>query len=236
MSHQSTVTIPALPCGPFDDTLAFWQSLGFEVAYKQRAPNPYAVIRYADYELHLFGLKQLKPEENYSTCLVLVNEVEDLHRTYAERLRQSLGKVPGRGFPHITRMKPGQTRFTLVDNAGNSVIFIKRGDQDAEAAEAYKQAGQTPLQRALSTAARLRDFKNDDAAAAKVLDSALAQHDDGAPLERARVVLARIELAMALDEAERTRELQAQFQAIPLSEADRAALQVEAGVINKPDA
>lgn len=230
---MNTTTIPLLPCESLDETLAFWQTLGFEVTYKQRAPNAYAVIRYDDYELHFFGLKQLKPQDNFSTCLVIVPEVEQLHRTFAGRLRESLGKMPIKGFPRITRMKPGQTRFTITDSAGNSVIFIKRGDEDAAAADAYKQAELTPLQRAIKTADRLRDFKGDDVAAAKVLDNALARQNEETPLDRARALIARIELAVALDEVERARILHAQFKEMSLSEADRQILSHEIAVLDE---
>lgn len=222
MSRETT-TIPALPCISLDDSLEFWQSLGYEVTYRQKAPNPYGIIRYDDYELHLFGLKQLRPEDNYSTCLVIVPEVEPLHALFVERLRASLGRVPNRGFPRISRMKPGQTRFTLTDVAGNSVIFIRRGVEDEAAAEEYKQAGLTPLQRTLAVAARLRDFQNDDAAAAKALDGALARHEEPT-LDYARVLAARIELAEAMDDPNLARELADRLGRLPLSKADRAAL------------
>ena len=210
MSTTPATTIPALPCVNLDESLTFRRAVGFEVTYTQKAPNPYAVIRYDDYELHLFGLKQLKPEDNFTTCLVIVAEVEQLHATFAGRLKAALGRVPGRGFPRISRMRPGQTRFTLTDVAGNSVIYIKRGEEDEAAAEAYKQEGLTPLQRALAVAARLRDFHNDDAAAAKTLDAALARHNEPSP-DYARALAARIELAEALDDPQRAAELRAQL-------------------------
>lgn len=208
---MSTTTIPALPCVALDESLAFWESLGYEITYRQKAPNPYGVIRYDDYELHFFGLKGLNPDDNFTTCLVIVPEVETLHETFAGRLKAALGRVPGRGLPRISRMQPGQTRFTLTDVAGNSVIFIKRGEEDEAAAEEYKQAGLTPLQRALAVAARLRDFKNDDAAAAKTLDQALVRHEEASP-DFARALAARIELAEALDEGELARELSERLQ------------------------
>jgi hypothetical protein len=65
--------------------------------------------------------------------LALVPEVEQLHRQFTDRLRAALGRVPGTGFPRISRMRPGQTRFTLTDVAGNAVIFIKHGDEDEAA-------------------------------------------------------------------------------------------------------
>lgn len=220
---MNTTTIPLLPCVSLDESLAFWEALGYEVTQKQKAPNPYAVIRYDDYELHLFGLKQLNPADNFTTCLVILPEVEAWHATLAGRLRAALGRVPAQGLPRISRMKPGQTRFTLTDVAGNSVIFIQRGEEDEAAAEEYKQPGLTPLQRALAVAARLRDYKNDDAAAAKALDSALARHDEPS-LDYARVLAARIELAEALEDADLARALGERLRQLPLSATDRAAL------------
>lgn len=223
MSDKPTTTIPALPCISLDDSLAFWSALGYIVTYTQKAPNPYAVIRYDDYELHLFGLKQLKPEENFTTCLVMVAEVEQLHATFTGRLREALGRVPGRGFPRISRMRPGQTRFTLTDVAGNSVIFIKRGDEDQAAAEEYKRADLNSLQRALAVAARLRDFHNDDLAAAKALDAAMARHTEPT-IDYARVLAARIELAEALEDFQRARELSDRLRDLALSAEERRLL------------
>ena len=227
MNTKGTLTVPLLPCASLEETLDFWQALGFEVPFKQRAPNAYAIIRDADYELHFFDLKQLKPEDNFSTCLVVMDEIESVHRGFVERLRAALGKIPLKGFPRITRMKPGQSRFTLTDIAGNSIIFIKRGAEDADAADAYKQAGQTPLQQALSLAGRLRDFKGDDADAAKVLDRALARPDQQGSLDYARALAARIELAAALEEPAHARDLLAQFHGLALSDGDRQTLWVE---------
>lgn len=209
-----TTTIPALPCVSMDESLAFWEALGYEVTYRQQAPNPYAVIHYDDYDLHLYGLKGLEPAANYSTCLIVVSEVELLHEAFSERMRSALGKVPGRGFPRISRMKPGQSRFTLTDVAGNSIIFIKRGPEDEAAAEEYKQEGLNPLQRAVALAARLSDFHTDDEMAAKALDSALARHTEPAA-DYARALAARLELAEAMEDTQRANELRAILAALP---------------------
>ena len=32
-------TIPLLPASSFEESLAFWEALGFEVTYRQKAPN-----------------------------------------------------------------------------------------------------------------------------------------------------------------------------------------------------
>ena len=195
-------TIPLLPCEDFESLLVFWQAMRFTVGYKQKAPNSYAEIKHADgYEIHVFGLKKLAPAENYSTCLVIVPEVETRHAQFLERFRALLGKLPSKGFPRLSRFKPGQTRFTLTDVAGNSVIFIKRGDEDEKKAQEYKQAGLTPLQRALAMAERERDFKNDDAAALRTLDKALQHYNPEKefPADHARALAMRAELTEALE-------------------------------------
>jgi len=231
MNSNHVLTIPALPCESMDDMLVFWQAIGFQVTYRQKAPNAYGVVRYEDdYELHFFGLK-VKPEENFSTCLIIVPEVEELHALFLQRLRNHLGKTPSKGFPRISRMKPKQTRFTLTDVSGNSIIYIKRGKEDEEVSQAYKQSGQTPLLKSLNTAIRLRDFHNDDAAAAKVLDSALARKQEGTQLELARVLAARIELAVVMDQPDLARSLNIQFKNLELLEDDRGLLQDEIAMV-----
>lgn len=204
-----TTTIPLLPAIRFDESLAFWEVLGFEVALRQKAPNSYGVIRFRDFELHLFGLSRLEPEQNFSTCLVVVPEVEELHTQFLESLEAHLGRKPYRGLPRLSRMRPGQTRFTVTDLSGNSVIFVKRGGQDDEAAAEYKRAGLTPLQRAVMVAERERDFKTDDVGAARILDTVITRYAGDTSADYLRAVEARIDLAVLYEEDARARELRA---------------------------
>ena len=222
-----TTTIPALPCVSLDEALSFWRDLDFEITYTQRAPNEYAVIRYDDFDLHIFGLKGLKPAANFSTCLVVRDEIELLHAEFSARLRSVLGRVPIKGFPRITRMRPGQTRFTLTDVSGNSIIFIRRGGDDETTAQAYKQRELTPIQRAVALAARLRDYKNDDALAARTLDQALARAGSASASDLAQALVARLDLAIAHQEVERADELRRSLAALNLTDADRAAVSNE---------
>ncbi len=226
--------IPVLPCVSLPDTLAFYRVLGFEVTYEQTRPYVYGAVRRGGMNVHFMGIKGLDPRAAFSTCLVMVPEVEALHATFAGALRGAYGKVPVAGIPRITRMKPGQSRFTIVDVAGNSLIFIKQGapeeDETAEHATAPRE-GESRLARALRLAARLRDFRNDDPAAAKVLDAALA-HVEAAqaptfPLERARAMVARIELAVALGDPARAETLRAEVDTLPLADPERAQLRAE---------
>jgi hypothetical protein len=221
--------VPALPCVTLEESLPFYGLLGFEVTYKQKNPNAYAVVARGDVQLHLFGIPRLDPSAAYSTCLIIVGEVEDLHRRFAAALSGAYGKVPVAGIPRITRMRKGQSRFTIVDPAGNSLIFIRRASSDATEGSYEDGPGLTgsKMELAIKTAARLRDFKTDDAMAAKVLDAALAKYPTAAPAERARALAARAEIAVALGEVELARTLRIALGQIPLSESEREDLREE---------
>lgn len=228
---SSETMIPVLPSVSLPATLAFYRLLGFEVTYEQHKPYVYAATRRGGMEVHFMGIKELDPKDAYSTCLVMVPEVEQLHATFADALRGGYGKLPITGIPRITRMKPGQTRFTIVDVAGNSLVFIKRdagGSEDEEPLEAVKRRpGESRLAHGVRFAARLRDFKNDDEMAARVLDLALARPEPGDPIERARALAARIELAIALADPARADALGAELAALPLSPEQRDELAAE---------
>lgn len=190
------------------------------MTYQQKSPNEYAVVRRGGFELHFFTLKGLDPKEAFSTCLVIVSEVEPLHQTFADALRKAYGRLPVAGLPRITRMKKGQGRFTVVDPSGNSVIYIKRKEMDAGEGQS-EQRERSPLVRALDNAARLGDSKGDARAAAKVLDVALTRNEVASPIDRARALAARAELAVAMGEVERAQAARAELQQISLSDEER---------------
>jgi hypothetical protein len=210
-------TIPCLPCVSVAESLDFYLALGFEVTYQQRAPNEYAVVRQGSCEIHLFGLKDLKPEDGYTTCCIVVPDAGPLHQQFCDALRQKYGKLPITGFPRITRFKAGQTRFTLTDPNGNSIICVTRTAHESGG----KATGLTGLAKAIDTAARLRDESGDDESAAKVLDVALARYRDAPALDRARALAARAELAVALGEDEKLNAVRAELHGVPLSDEDR---------------
>ena len=219
--------MPALPTGSMQDTLDFYQQLGFRVTFQQKAPSAYGVIALDSLELHLYGLQGLQPDQSHSTCLILVPDLEALHQYFAAALKSSYGRVPVSGYPRISRMRPKQTRFTLVDAAGNSLIFIQNqsGAEDKQQLDEEQALGS--IDKALTNAARLRDLKGDDAGAAKVLDVALARHPDASKVETARLLAARLELAIALSELDLANELGKKLDTLTLSDAEQNELQAE---------
>ncbi|MDF2695228.1 MAG: hypothetical protein K0S65_3611 [Labilithrix sp.] len=220
MVTERVVTIPLLPCVSIDEAIGFYRLLGFEVTYQQARPNPYAALRRGDANLHFFGLQGLDPKKAFSTCLIVMPEVESVHKMFAEALRGAYGRVPVAGIPRISRMRKGQSRFTIVDPAGNSVIVVRSDEANDTTTPSSKPLSR--LARALEQATILRDGKNDDLAAAKVLDVALSKDEPWSPIERARALAARTELAVALGDGTRAATLRDELGKLPLSNEERA--------------
>ncbi|MGW4248550.1 hypothetical protein [Nocardia sp. NPDC004722] len=129
------------------------------------------------------------------SCLVLVDEVAGWHAEFKTALRDRYGRIPAKGAPRITRFRPGQTRFTVVDPVGNTVIYIQRDEPDVEYGGSKQLEG---LARVLDNARILSVMKNDDKAAIRVLEAGLRRFGASAPAEdkaRAEAMLAEISAA-----------------------------------------
>jgi hypothetical protein len=87
---MGALTIPVLPCISLPETLTFYRTLGFDVTHQQTKPNVYAATSRGDIHLHFVGVKGLNPAEAYSTCLVLVPEIEGLYQSFADALRPTI--------------------------------------------------------------------------------------------------------------------------------------------------
>lgn len=176
MNQKDWTTVPVLPCKAIGETLLFWENLGFTITYRQDRPYQYGVVERNGHQLHFVRVKGA--DAGYSGCLMMVEDVEQAHVNFCNALKNSLGRVPNNGIPRISRMRPGQSRFTITDVSGNSVIVIQIGEKDQVVYEDADPATLTPLQKAISLALRLRDFKEDYPAAFKVIDLALAKMND----------------------------------------------------------
>lgn len=200
MKQKEWQSIPVLPYVSMDATLDFWVCLGFAITYRQRSPYQYAVVARNGSQLH-FAQKKEADSTAYHACLIMIHHAEALHREFSLSLKKSLGKVPVTGLPRISRMKPGQTRFTITDPSGNSVICIQQGKEDEEQYELADQKGLSKPAKAIALAIRLRDFKEDYKAAAKALDNMLRQQPATAtPDEQAEALVMRAELARVLND------------------------------------
>lgn len=183
---------PLFSCKSLDAVLKFYQALGFAVTYQQEAPYLYAAVQRGSINVHF------TKGTGGATCLVHVPDVSTYHHAFADGLRSAYGTIPTADTPRITRWRQGQTRFQTFDPAGNILLFINHDEPDPDY-DAYDDT-LSPMMQALQNVIFLRDTYADDKAAAKFLDKKLKQIADVLPLDRARALAARAELAVALGE------------------------------------
>ncbi|MET7709921.1 glyoxalase [Micromonospora sp. NPDC005413] len=220
--QPNETTVPLLPCPAPAETLAFWRALGFEVTYEQHKPYVYLAFAWSGFHLHYGPApKGLDPaKETSGGCLVMVDAVAPYHAAFTEAMRRTYGKVLVKGLPRMTRYRAGASRFSIVDPSGNTIIFIRRDEP-----EKLEYGGSTELQglaRVLDNARILREFKTDDRAAYRALDSGMRRREEDAPVvEQAMALAALIELSVALEKAERVSEWGARLRALTLTEPER---------------
>ncbi|MFC8045987.1 glyoxalase [Nocardia sp. NPDC057353] len=220
---MADTAVPVMHAGDLGETLEFYKALGYEVTLEQTRPYFYGAIRRPGYDLHFYAAKGAEaPAAETVGCLVMVGEVEQLHAGFSAALRAKYGKIPARGIPRITRMRPGQTRFTVVDPAGNSITYIRHDEPEMEYGGS---AALTGLAKVIDNARILRFSKQDDAAARRALESGLRRHGAGATaLERARALADLVEIAVAEEDPARAAERRGQIAELPLNAEERAAI------------
>ncbi len=186
-----------LNCDSLQETLLFWENLGFIRTYFQKSPYQYGVARRGSCEIHFQSIRDATVGV---TCLVIVSNVEEVHAEFVRRMKHLYGKISSTGFPRISRMKPGQTRFTVTDVSRNSVIFIKDGNEDNELYAQADRKGMSQLQKAIALAIRLRDLKLDYPAALKVIENGLRKSHGERAFDIARALHINSDLASLLND------------------------------------
>lgn len=231
--RMPATTVPLLPCATPAQTIEFYDALGFDVSDQQTKPYLYLAFGFDGIELHF---KAAAPslevgDELTGGCLFLVDDVAGYHATFSDRLRQHYGRVPFRGLPRIERLRPGQSRFQIFDPSGNCLVFINRGEDEIDYGGSRELSG---LAKAHDNVRIFRDFKSDDALAARALDTALRRYRDEAPrLDLARALADRVELAVALADPDAERAAAAELADLDLADAERAAIADELTAITE---
>lgn len=193
MANERTYAI--LPCRELDESISFYETLGFKRTYRQLRPNPCAVVALEDIHIHLGGIEGFKPEDSYGSVIITVPDPDSLYRDFASKLREAYGKLPVTGIPRITRPRKKYgtvSGFSVVDPGGNWLRISKQGDTEQEdsAKEVEGLAG------FINVAARLGDAHGDEALALKTLESGIKRFPDAPAIERAKAYLYRAELAV----------------------------------------
>ncbi|GAA1553642.1 bleomycin resistance protein [Streptomyces globosus] len=199
---MSEKTIPILPCRSIQPVLDFYTTLGFEVTFQQKSPNPYAVVQRGGIQLHFFGMKRYEPAESFSTCIVQTDDVDRLHETFRTRLKAAYGRVPNRGLPRIGPLKNtshGVRQFLMTDPGGNC---IRIGQQTSDN-QHHRPAPKETFARAVHHASLLADSKEDLAGATKIIDRALRLQDERpTPVQLLRLLVLRADVAIRLGDKE----------------------------------
>jgi|GEM_PF-6762848 len=214
--------IPVFPCKSLQAMLDFYRTLGFEVTYQQEQPYIYASVSRDRVNLHFSKLTTFASKS--AVCLIFVADIQAYHRNFADALRTKYLKVPTVELPRITRYRQGQTRFHIFDPSGNILIFIAQNEGDTS--YEYSQEGLSASEQALENAIFLRDTYVNDKAAAGVLDKAL-QRVDATPLEHARLLAMRAEIAVATGDMDTCRAIRDKLQQISLSPDEQKQYQHE---------
>jgi len=214
------LTYPLLPCRDLDESIRFYEALGFRRTYRQLRPNPHAVVAREDLHLHLFGMDGFDPEQSYGSALVVVPDVDALYHAFAAGLRAAYGRLPSAGIPRILRPRKrlGTVRgFSVVDPGGNWLRISQLGD-------AEERSTATGLARVVENAARLGDSKGDHDQALRLLDNGLARFADAPAPDRVRAHLYRAELAVRMGNQEMAAAALAAARAVDLAPAERGEL------------
>ena len=221
--------VPVLHCTSAEETLAFWRTLGFAVTCDMRKPYLYLALRFSGFELHYGAAPStVDPRaQNTGGCLVLVDAVQPYHAAFTAAMRRTYGKVLSTGLPRITRYRAGASRFTIIDPSGNSIIVIQRDEPaDLDYGGSRELEG---LARVLDNARILREFKHDDQAAYRALNSGLRRHGDTAStVELASALAGLIDVLSALGQPDRVPGFGDRLRQVELTADERE--RVRAGV------
>ncbi|MBF6170560.1 VOC family protein [Nocardia blacklockiae] len=224
---MTATSIPMLWSGDLAVTLEFYRALGYAVTHEQTRPYSYGVIERDGCQVHFGPMPEHggSAEEARVGCLVLIDDAARWHAEFTECLRRTYGRVPARGAPRITRFRPGQTRFTVVDPAGNSITYIQRDEPEVEYGGSRALTG---LARVLDNARILRDFKTDEAAAVKVVEVGLRRFARiASALERGRALAMLADIHTVAGDSEAAARRQAELAELTLTAEEKAALRAE---------
>jgi catechol 2,3-dioxygenase-like lactoylglutathione lyase family enzyme len=216
-------TYPILPCRELDESIAFYETLGFKKTYRQVRPNPSAVVALEDIQIHLFGMEGFNPADSYGSVIVAVPDPDGLYHDFAAGLRKTYGKLPVAGIPRILRPRKrhGTVRgFTVVDPGGNWLRVYKLGDSEQEAS-LEKTEG---LAQIINVAARLGDAHGDEVLALKTLENGLTRFPEAASMERVKAYLYRAELAVRTKDDELARSSLTAAKSLELTDTERATI------------
>jgi catechol 2,3-dioxygenase-like lactoylglutathione lyase family enzyme len=113
---QMDIAIPILPARDLEETIEFYQGLGFTLAYRHPELDDYIILRRDKLELQFFRWPQLDTQATFAGSYLRVTDVEAVYQSFAA------ARLPARGTPSlggIRRRAWAMREFHLVDCNGN---------------------------------------------------------------------------------------------------------------------
>lgn len=194
----SQMVVPVFPSRSLKVTLEFYNMLGFETLWEQHAPYVYGSVKYQQIQIDFTGSKAAEPgQESGHLCLVMVDNIHELHRYFAAAIKQKFGKQLRSGIPRMGTVNTvsKDQRFNLLDPDGNRLIVIQ-----PDKGEMRPRRRGTPLLKAVNMA-RLDLYSRDEPQeAVAYLDAALLQIDGEPSVTQFRAFVLRADIAAALDD------------------------------------
>jgi hypothetical protein len=224
MSNEKV--IPMLPCTSINETLEFYQALGFEITYQQAKPNMFASVRYKFIELQFFVKKNWSP----SFCYISVTNVDEVYQAFASGLKAKYGKILSKGNSRITKVNTlkEDRRFNVIDPSGNWLYIGQPLEQSGLKNIAdFQQHDDSHLAKVLETAYLLAYSKADAPAAAKVLDVAFAKNEAVSATVHFKALVLCADVATMMDDTQVAKVMLDKARAISLREDERNLLQDE---------
>lgn len=219
-------TYACLPCRDLDESISFYEAMGFTRTYRQLRPNPYAVVKRDDWYIHLFGMPAFNPADSYATVIVVVPDADELYQAITQGLKAAYGKVPSAGIPRVLRPRKKYgtvSGFSVVDPGGNWLRIYRTGDTTEDASDEATSG----LAQIIDVAARLGDARGDDEAALKTLEQGITKHATDPAVVRVRAQLYRVELLWRLHRRDEARQALQAAKTITLDTQELANIQKE---------
>jgi catechol 2,3-dioxygenase-like lactoylglutathione lyase family enzyme len=110
--------VPILPSRDLDETLAFYQRLGFRSRETPGTTHPQLSIVRGGIELRFYHAPDLNPFASTATCYLRVSRADQLHQEW-EQLGVPLDRGTGSRLLAPADTADGQREFTLIDRNGN---------------------------------------------------------------------------------------------------------------------
>lgn len=227
------VAVPVLPTTDLERTIGFYRALEYTVTHEQTSPYVYGAISSHGCELHFVDTPKNTGQQSdqQANCLVMVDDVAGRHRAFTAGLRTHYGKVPASGPGRITRFRPGQSRFTVIDPDNNCLIYIQHDEP-----EELEYGGSSQLEglsRVIDNARILRDFRGDDTSATRALEAGLRRFGaEATAMQRGHALAALVELAVATGDSDAEAARRADLAVLELTDAERDELAADLAIAN----